>query len=84
VRREIALGQLRQKSDEILRGLERGEWYVVTQNGVPLGELAPRRRRRFVDADAALAVFGRAPSVDHIQFRADVDRMASQAIRPRT
>ena len=38
-----------------MRALDRGESFVVTRNGVGVGELAPLRRRRFVLAEAALA-----------------------------
>jgi hypothetical protein len=34
------------------------------RNGVPVGELTPLRRRRFVAAEAAVALFRTAPAVD--------------------
>jgi antitoxin (DNA-binding transcriptional repressor) of toxin-antitoxin stability system len=83
VPREITQRQLRNESGEIMRGLDLGETYVVTRNGVPVGELTPLRRHRFVSADAALALFRNAPSVDHRRFRADLDDIASQEISPR-
>src|SRR5580658_6672882 len=55
--RDITQRQLRNESGEIMRGLDRGETFVVTRHGVPVGELTPLRRRRFVSADAALAMF---------------------------
>ena len=33
---------------EIMRALDRGEEFIVTRNGVPVGELRPFRKRRFV------------------------------------
>ena len=39
---------LRNESGEIMRGLDRGESYIVTRNGVPVGELMPVRRREAV------------------------------------
>ena len=81
--REITQRELRNNSGEIMRGLDAGETYVVTRNGIPVGELAPRRRRRFVTADAVLAIFQGAPRVDWRRLRADLDRVASQDIEPR-
>jgi len=66
-----------------MRGLDRGETFVVTRNGVPVGELSPLRRHRFVDADTAIAVFRGAPAVDIVRLRADLDSVASQDSMPR-
>jgi antitoxin (DNA-binding transcriptional repressor) of toxin-antitoxin stability system len=81
--REITQRQLRNESGDIMRGLDRGETFVVTRNGVPVGELSPLRRHRFVDADAALAIFRNAPGVDLAGLRADLDAAASQDLGPR-
>jgi antitoxin (DNA-binding transcriptional repressor) of toxin-antitoxin stability system len=81
--RDITQRQLRDDSGEIMRALDRGETFIVTRNGVPVGELTPFRRRRFVNADAALAVVGGAPSVDLARLRADLDGVASQNPSPR-
>jgi antitoxin (DNA-binding transcriptional repressor) of toxin-antitoxin stability system len=83
VTRDITQRQLRNESGEIMRGLDRGETFVVTRNGVPVGELSPLRRHRFVDADAAIAIFRGAPSVDLARLRADLDTVASQESDPR-
>ena len=66
-----------------MRGLDRGETFVVTRNGVPVGELTPLRRHRFVNADAAVAVFCGAPRIDLARLRTDLDSVASQDPRPR-
>ena len=55
-----------------MRGLDRGESFVVTRNGVPVGELTPMRRRRFVSAEAVLSVLAGAPRLDPKRFREDV------------
>jgi len=81
--RELTQRELRNQSGEIMRALDRGEEFVVTRNGTAVGELRPLRRRRFVDADAALAAFGRAPSIDAKRFRADVDAALDQDPAPR-
>lgn len=66
-----------------MRGLDRGESFVVTRNGVPVGELLPLRRRRFVAADAALTAFAGAPRVEPARFRDDVDALIDQSAEPR-
>jgi prevent-host-death family protein len=81
--REISQRELRNESGEIMRALDRGEMFVVTRNGVPVGELTPLRKRRFVSADAAVALFAGAPAIDSVRFRADVDAILDQNPRPR-
>jgi antitoxin (DNA-binding transcriptional repressor) of toxin-antitoxin stability system len=81
--REITQRELRNDSGEIMRQLDRGESFVVTRNGVPVGELSPLRRHRYVSADAAVAAFRGAPVVDYQRLRADLDRGATQEITPR-
>lgn len=80
---EINQRQLRNDSGAIMRRLDRGEAFIVTRNGVPVGELTPRRRHRFVRTDAAIAMFRNAPSIDASQFRTDVDGIAGQDLKPR-
>jgi prevent-host-death family protein len=48
----ITQRELRNDSGEIMRRLDQGESFVVTRNGVPVGELTPLRRHRFVTAGA--------------------------------
>jgi prevent-host-death family protein len=81
--REITQRELRNQSGEIMRKLDEGETFVVTRNGVPVGELVPLRRHRFVPAEAAVALFSSAPKVDYRTFRADLDAAASQDFEPR-
>jgi antitoxin (DNA-binding transcriptional repressor) of toxin-antitoxin stability system len=83
VAREITQRELRNDSGEIMRGLDRGESFVVTRNGVPVGELAPLRRHRFVAAEAVAAIFQGAPPVDYGQLRADLDAIADPTATPR-
>jgi prevent-host-death family protein len=47
---EITQRELRNQSGEIMRALDRGESFVVTRNGVPVGELTPLRHEQFVAA----------------------------------
>lgn len=80
---EITQRELRNDSGEIMRRLDEGESFVVTRNGVPVGELSPLRRYRFVRSEAAIAMFRHAPAVDLSKLRTDLDRMASQDLSPR-
>ena len=66
-----------------MRRLDEGESFVVTRNGVPVGELSPLRRHRFVRASTAIALFRHAPTVDLVRLRDDLDRVASQELTPR-
>jgi len=81
--REITERQLRNDSGEIMRQLDGGETFVVTRNGVPVGQLSPLHRRRFVSADAAAAAFQGAHRVNLRLLRRDLDRLAAQAVQPR-
>lgn len=81
--RKITQRELRNESGEVMRALERGEAFMVTRNGIPVGELTPLRRRRFVAAEAAHEMFSSAPPVDPARFRADVDALLDQEPAPR-
>lgn len=83
VSREVTQRELRNESGEIMRKLDEGETFIVTRNGVPVGELNPLRRHRFVAAEAAVALFRAAPPIDSVRFRADLDLAASQDACPR-
>jgi antitoxin (DNA-binding transcriptional repressor) of toxin-antitoxin stability system len=79
----ISQRQLRNDSGDIMKRLDQGECFIVTRAGQPVGELTPLRRQRFVSADAAVAMFQQAPSIDAGRFRADVDAVADPGIEPR-
>ena len=83
VAKVITQRTLRNESGEIMRGLDRGESYIVTRNGVPVGELMPVRRREAVPAEMLLAALAGAPRIDPIRFRKDVDELIDQDPRPR-
>lgn len=83
VSREITQRELRNESGHIMRQLDQGETFLVTRNGVPVGELTPLRRHRFVSAEAAVALFRKAPPIDLGTFRADLDAVAIQEPAPR-
>lgn len=81
--RQISQRELRNESGKIMRALDRGEAFVVTRNGVPVGELTPLRQRQFVAAEAAVAMFAGAPAVDLERFRVDIDVLLDQDATPR-
>jgi prevent-host-death family protein len=83
MRREITQRELRNDSGEIMRALNRGESFLVTRNGVPVGELTPIGRQQFVAAAVAVAAFKGAPRIAGAKFRADIDRFLDQGARPR-
>jgi antitoxin (DNA-binding transcriptional repressor) of toxin-antitoxin stability system len=66
-----------------MRRLEAGERFLVTRNGVPVGELTPLRRRHFVAAEVALAAFAGAPPIDARRLREDLDRFLDDDLSPR-
>jgi prevent-host-death family protein len=83
VAREITQRELRNESGDVMRALDAGESFIVTRNGVGVGELMPLDRRRFVDRAAVLDAFAGAPRIDAERFRSDVDRLTIQDATPR-
>ena len=81
--RRITQRELRNDSGRIMRALDRGKAFIVTRNGVPVGELIPLRQRVFVPTDAALAAFAGAPRLSAARFRKDVDAVIDQNPAPR-
>lgn len=66
-----------------MRALDRGEDFVVTRNGVAVGELRPVRRRQFIRKEALVALLAGAPHIDQERFRSDVDAFLDQDPTPR-
>ncbi|HUF33815.1 MAG TPA: type II toxin-antitoxin system prevent-host-death family antitoxin [Acidimicrobiales bacterium] len=81
--REITQRELRNESGKIMRELDKGESFIVTRRGTPVGELSPLRRHRFVPAESAVALFRSAPAVDYERLRRDLDEIVEQGIAPR-
>jgi prevent-host-death family protein len=81
--REITQRELRNESGEVMRAVDAGESFVVTRNGVPVGELKPIRRGQFANKKQVLAAFAKAPKIDYEGFRADLDSIAEQDIQLR-
>jgi antitoxin (DNA-binding transcriptional repressor) of toxin-antitoxin stability system len=74
--------ELRNQSGEITRALDRGEDFVVTRNGVPVGELRPIGRRDFATRNAVVRAFSGAPAINYEQFRADFDAFWRSSFLP--
>ena len=66
-----------------MRALDRGKAFIVTRNGVPVGELVPLRPRAFVAAEVVLAAFAGAPALAPGRFRKDIDAVVDQNATPR-
>ncbi len=63
-----------------MRELDKGETFIVTRNGIPIGELIPVRRAQFVSAEKVMAAFEGAPPIDAAKFREDLDRYFDQSM----
>ena len=83
MRREVTQRELRNDSGRIMRAVDRGKSFIITRNGVPVGELVPVRQRMFVPAEAAIAAFAGAPREKIERFRKDVDAAIDQDPAPR-
>ena len=70
----ISQADLRDRSDEIVRALEKGHSYVLTRDGIPVGEMNPVNRY-LVDVKTVIAGMADAPPVDYKKFREDLDRI---------
>jgi antitoxin (DNA-binding transcriptional repressor) of toxin-antitoxin stability system len=56
-----------------MKRLDRGESFIVTRNGVPVGELRPIARRRSVRSEEFVAALEGLPPIDLRQLRLDQD-----------
>jgi antitoxin (DNA-binding transcriptional repressor) of toxin-antitoxin stability system len=81
--RRVTQRELRNDIGRIMRALDQGKAFVVTRNGVPVGELVPLKSRSFVAAETACAAFARAPRIDRRRYRRDVDVVVDQDPTPR-
>lgn len=81
--RRITQRELRNDSGRIMRALDKGKAFIVTRNGVPVGELIPLRQRVYVPTEAVLAAFAGAPRLAFKRFRKDVDTLIDQDPTPR-
>lgn len=75
--------ELRNRSGEVMRALDRGESFIVTRNGVPVGELTPLRRKTWVNTDLLREALAGIPGEDLMALRADLDAVVDQDPTPR-
>jgi antitoxin (DNA-binding transcriptional repressor) of toxin-antitoxin stability system len=66
-----------------MRALDDGKSFLITRNGVPVGELVPLRQRMFVAAETAMAAFAGAPRVAIQRLRKELDAVIDQDPSPR-
>ena len=59
--RTISQAELRNGSAAVMDALAKGEEFVVTRNGVPVGELKPLTRKREFTAEDLTRMFAGAP-----------------------
>ena len=80
--REITQRELRNDNARVIEAVAAGESFVVTRNGVPVAELRPIQtgRRTMVPKAELVSVATSGPHVGWRQFRADLDRVADQAL----
>ena len=65
-----------------MRALDKGKAFIVTRNGVPVGELIPLRQRVFVPTEVALAAFAGPSRIAFGGFRKDTDALIDQDPTP--
>ena len=78
--RKISQRELRNDSGAVMRDVQAGESIVVTRNGVPIAELRPIPPRRFVPRSLIADAARRAPRVDAVRLRADLDAVVDQSV----
>lgn len=83
VQREITQRELRNGSGNIMRALDKGESFIITRNGVPVGELRPVGKAQFVRSEKLIESARHLPKIDAKRFRNDVDALIDQNPTPR-
>jgi antitoxin (DNA-binding transcriptional repressor) of toxin-antitoxin stability system len=79
--RTITQRELRNDSGKIMRALDAGETFIMTRNRVPVAELRPIERRRFVLTATLLETAAVLARVKADRFFADLDRRLAQHLR---
>jgi prevent-host-death family protein len=76
--RTISQRELRNDSGAILREVQAGRSLIVTRNGVPVAELRPIQRHRFIARTVIADAAARTPRIDAARFRTDLDAAVDQ------
>ena len=80
MKRTINQRELRNASGAVLREVRAGYSIVVTRNGDPIAELRPIQPRQFAPKAVIAEAASRAPSIDAVLFRNDLDAMVDQSV----
>lgn len=76
VGRTISQAELRNGSAAVMDALEAGEEFIITRNGVPVGELRPIRVHRELSAVELVELFASLPTGSTSeQIRAEADEV---------
>jgi prevent-host-death family protein len=81
MQRKISQRELRNESGEIMRALEAGVSFLVTRNGVPVAELTPVGKRKFVRTEELIEAFKGLEPIDFKRFREDIDALMDPSPR---
>ena len=79
----ISQRELRNDSGEIMRRLDQGETFIVTRNGMPVGELIPCAVTALSAQTRRLRCSATRLGADPARYRADLAQVESQDIEPR-
>lgn len=78
---EINQRDLRNRSKEIMDGVELGQTFTVTRDGRAIGELVPlRQRRRFVSREDLRRLAALSPGFSPEHLREEQDRVVDSAL----
>lgn len=69
----ISQRELRNNSAAVVTALEHGQSFILTRNGVPVGEVRPYRHRQKLTAAELVERAKRLPRVDHQEMRDEAD-----------
>lgn len=74
--------ELRNDNAKVIEAVAAGETFVVTRNGEPIAEIRPitTRRPTFIPRAAVAALATNAVRIDHVRFKADLDRSIDQGL----
>ena len=77
--RTISQAELRNGSAGVMDALEAGDDFIITRNGVPVGELHPITRRPDLSAEALVRAFAGLPAGSRYhQMRAEADALLGE------
>ncbi|WP_026928690.1 type II toxin-antitoxin system Phd/YefM family antitoxin [Glycomyces tenuis] len=69
----ISQRELRNNSAAVMNALERGESFILTRNGMPVGEVRPYSRHRKFTASELVERASKLPRLDYERMRAEAD-----------